>query len=92
MRNAIEDVAIALEQHDKEKADRWRGMCPVNGESAHAYWLYANGMLRIILGRVTKEDTRALREILVEGSDYDRWLHQVETDIVPFMIKNGLPR
>lgn len=91
MRNAIEDVALALARYDQEKANRWRGLFPVNGQSEHSHWLYANGMLRIQLSRVKTEDTRSLREILVEGTDYDRWLQQVESEIVPFMIKNGLP-
>lgn len=91
-RNAIDDIAAALDRLNADAANRWRALCPTRTVSRQGDWQHANGMLRIQLGRVPNEDTRSLREILNVGEDYDRWLQQVEVNIIPFMISHGLPQ
>lgn len=91
-RNAIDDIAAALDRLNTDAANRWRALCPTRTVSRQGDWQYANGMLRIQLGRVSGQDTRDLREILNVGEDYDRWLQQVELFIIPFMVNNGLPQ
>ncbi len=49
-----------------------------------------NAYLRLQLNAIP-EDTRATREALQNGLDFDHWLHLVSVYVVPELVRMGLP-
>lgn len=90
--NAFEDVATALGRADTLLQARWRAL-PQSGSADCLYnWAYVNGLLRTQIAKVQSVDTRYLREILVVGGNYERWLQLIKQEIIPFMLVHELPR